>query len=272
MKMRKQIIATCMNVGLVFLFGMTARAQTSAAAPKTDAASAAPVVAALPTAQEIVARYATMAGGEAAWAKIHSRVSKGTIELEGMNVTGTFEAFEEAPNKSWIQVSLQGVGDFLQACDGTSAWSNDPQNGFRELAGEELEDARREANFYLPIHMADAYSRFAVKAKDKIADRDVYLVDATPASGSKQTMAFDVQTGLLVHRSGLQQTPEGKLPVEVAMEDYKEVDGIKVPYTIRQFSPASFVIRVVEMNQNVAIDEKKFVKPAPVPAAEGAKP
>lgn len=272
--MRKEIIAGCLNLVLALCFGMTARAQTPAAAPKTDAAGAPPAVAPLPlpTAQEILNRYAAVVGGEAAWAKVHSRASKGTIELEGMNVTGTFEANEEAPNKSWVLVSLPGIGDFLQVCDGTSAWSNDPQSGFRELAGEELEDARREANFYLPIRLAGAYASLAVKTKDKIDDRDVYLVEATPAIGSKQTLAFDVQTGFLVHRSGVQMTAEGKLPVELALDDYKDVDGIKMPYTIRQFSPASFVIRVAQVNQNVAIDEKKFVKPAPAPAAEGAKP
>jgi zinc protease len=271
--MRKRIIAGCLNLGLVLCFGFTASAQSPAAAPKTDPV-AVPAAAPLPTAQEIVSRFAAVVGGEAAWAKVHSRSSKGTFEIEGMNVTGTFEAYEEAPNKSWVQVSLPGIGDFLQVCDGTSAWSNDPQSGFRELAGEELEDARREANFYLPVRLAELYPSLVLKARDKIADRDVYLVEATPVVGSKLTLAFDVQTGFLVHRSGVQQTAAGKLPVELAMEDYKDLDGIKTPYTIRQFSPAAFVIRVVEVNHNVAIDEEKFVKPAPapVPPAEAAKP
>ena len=44
-------------------------------------------------------------------------------------------------------INLGGAA-FEQGFDGTIGWSNNPQNGLRELSGGELDDARREANFY----------------------------------------------------------------------------------------------------------------------------
>jgi hypothetical protein len=60
------------------------------------------------------------------------------------------------------------------------------------------------------------------------------------------------------------ETPQGKQPVEVYLEDYKEVEGLKVPFTLRQVTPAvSFLIKISEVKYNVPVDESKFNKPAP---------
>jgi len=48
-----------------------------------------------------------------------------------------------------------------------------------------------------------------------------------------------------------------------SLEDYKEVDGVKIPHTIRSESPAiSLVIKFTEVQHGVDIDEAKFAKPA----------
>jgi hypothetical protein len=53
------------------------------------------------------------------------------------------------------------------------------------------------------------------------------------------------------------------MPIEVYLEDYKEVDGIKIPFTVKQVTPAfSFTIKLAEVKHNVPIDDAKFNKPA----------
>ncbi len=192
-------------------------------------------------------------------------------------MTGTVEAFEEAPDRSSVTVTLPGFGNFIQVCDGEHAWSADPQNGFRELAGGELAAARRNADFYLPVHFAQSYPGAVVKGKEDMDGHAVYLVEVTGASGDPETLTFDAESALLVHRAGTQDSPQGKVAYEVSLEDYQQVDGVKIPSTIRQSTPANFVLHMSDIRQNVTIDASKFEKPsaaatAPAPAEPPTAP
>jgi hypothetical protein len=44
-------------------------------------------------------------------------------------------------------------------------------------------------------------------------------------------------------------------------EDYREVDGIKLPFTTKDQSPYGFVVlRMTEIKHNVPIDKNKFIE------------
>src|SRR5208282_1577640 len=74
--------------------GVCAQAQSSA---PTNAKPS--VAAAMPTVDQVVDRYIQATGGRAAWQKALSRVSKGTIEVPAMNLSGTIEIYEKAPDQ-----------------------------------------------------------------------------------------------------------------------------------------------------------------------------
>src|SRR5579863_2355202 len=124
---------------LASLCVFTARAQDAAnppAAPTTPSKTQA--AAAMPTADQVLDHYVNAIGGRAAWTKLNSRVSKGTIEIPSMNnLRGSVEIHEKAPNSMLAVITLGGAV-FEQGFDGTTAWSDDPQNGLRVLSGAEL--------------------------------------------------------------------------------------------------------------------------------------
>jgi hypothetical protein len=58
------------------------------------------------------------------------------------------------------------------------------------------------------------------------------------------------------------ESPQGKLQVQTVLGDYTEVDGIKLPFTLRQAAgPLEFVIKLQEVKHNVPVDDEKFKKP-----------
>src|SRR3984893_3114711 len=65
--------------------------------------------AATPTADQILDRYVTAIGGEAAWHKLNSRIAKGTIEIPAMSLSGTVESHEKAPSSMLVDVNLRGA-------------------------------------------------------------------------------------------------------------------------------------------------------------------
>ncbi|HST20102.1 MAG TPA: hypothetical protein VLR90_03235 [Blastocatellia bacterium] len=218
---------------------------------------------ALPTVDQINEKYVQAIGGKAAIEKLKSRTLKGTIDIPAMGIKGTTESYAKAPNKSANRSSIDGIGDFMQGYDGTTAWEQNPMAGFRVLGGAELALVKRDAEFYGDLKFKELYPKAVVKGRQKLGDRDVYLVEATPAEGGVEQLYYDVQTGLLARRDFVLDSPQGQMPTETYLEDYKEVDGIKIPFTIRQTNPAvAFTIKVLEVKHNVPVDDAKFNKPA----------
>ena len=217
---------------------------------------------ALPTVDQIIDKYVQAIGGKAAIEKQTSRVSKGTFEIPAVGAGGTAEIFEKAPNKSAAVINIEGFGMVLEGFDGKIAWAQDPQSGLREKAGAELGAAKIDAEFHKWSKIKQLYPKIVVKGKDKVADRDVYVVEATPAESSAETWYFDAQNGLLVRQDSEREGPQGKQSVQIFLEDYKEFDGVKLPMTIRQVTSAfTLTIKISDVKHNVPIDDAKFVKP-----------
>ncbi len=74
---------------------------------------------------------------------------------------------------------------------------------------------------------------------------------------------FDETSGLLLRQVRYTDTPIGRNPTQIDYADYREVDGVKVPFrwTLSRVN-GRFTIQIEEAKQNVAIDDAKFSKPA----------
>jgi zinc protease len=216
-----------------------------------------------PTADQILDKYVQGLGGKAALEKFNSTASKGTFEIPAFGATGSAEMWEKAPNKTALKLDIPGFGLVLEGFNGTVAWAQDPQSGLREKTGTELAATKLDADYYKPTKLKQLYPKIAVKGKEKVGDKDVYALTLTPAEGSPETWYFDATTGLVVKIDLERDSPQGKMAVQVFQEDYKDVDGIKIPHTIRQVTSAfTITIKLEEVKHNVPIDDTKFNKPA----------
>ncbi len=255
---------------LASLCVLAARAQDAA---KPSAAATTPsktqAAAAMPTADQVLDHYVQAIGGRAAWLKLNSRVSKGSIEIPAMNnLTGTVEIHEKAPNFMLAVINLGGAA-FEQGFDGNIGWSNNPQNGLRELSGGELDDARREANFYHALELRKNYTKITVTGIERVDEHDTYALEATRAQGAPDKMYFDMQTGLMVRSVNQRYTTDGVTEFTADVDDYTEVDGVKLPFTVRQTgASATFIIRFTEVHHNLQLMDAQFAKPPAEPPAE----
>jgi zinc protease len=217
----------------------------------------------LPSVDQILDKLIESSGGKAAIEKITSRQVKGTFEVPAMSASGSWQQFAKAPNKIAMIIDVPNFGVIQQAYDGKVAWENNPMAGMRELAGAELAARKRDAEFYRETKLKELYKTLTVKGKRKVGEKDAYIVEAVPAEGSAEKMYFDVETGLLVRTDAEREGPEGMVSVETYLENYKEVDGIKMPFTIRQVMPnMAILVKFDEVKHNIEIDDAKFAKPA----------
>ena len=227
--------------------------------PKADAKPAD----GMPTADQIIEKYVQALGGKAAIEKHNSRTSKASFEIAAMGANGSVEIYEKAPNKTIAIITIPGYGVIREAYDGKVAWAEDPTTGIREKSGIELNDAKLEAEFYRPLKLKQLFPTMTVKGKEKVGEREAYVIEAKPTEGSPEKWYFDTQTGLLIRQDAERESPQGKVPTEAYLEDYREVDGVKIPHTTRVSNP-SFVINIKteEIKHNVPVEDAKFAKPA----------
>jgi hypothetical protein len=73
----------------------------------------------------------------------------------------------------------------------------------------------------------------AVAGRVKVGDRDVYVIVSRISDRRIERLYFDAQTGLLLRIAAVTETPLARLPEETVFEDYREVDGVKLPFTAR---------------------------------------
>lgn len=212
---------------------------------------------------QILKRYMDAIGGSKAWKALHSRVSMGTIDVTSMNLSGTVVMHEKAPDKLLTIIILSGSA-FREAFDGKTGWAEDPADGLREESGLELAEAKRQADFYGPFDLQGQYSKLTFVGREKIGERDTYVVEgALPEGSQPDRLYFDVATGLLARLITQHHAPEGVSQLQEDFSDYRDVDGVKLPFTISQTSTESaFTIKISEVHHNVALGDGEFSKPA----------
>jgi hypothetical protein len=216
----------------------------------------------LPAVSEILTKYVQALGGREANEKIKTRISKGTIEISPMGIKGTVEEYRAAPDKNYSGGNLTGVGQLIESYDGKNGWSMNPVQGSRDKSGQELLQARLASNFYREINLEKLYSKMAVKGIEKVGDKDAYVVIATPDGIPSETFYFDTVSGLLVRSDSTAITPEGNAGIKTFYDDYRSVDGVKIPFKMRAVLPQfELVTTLTEVINNQAISDTKFQKP-----------
>ena len=214
---------------------------------------------ALPTAAQVLANYYAAVGGKDAATKFQSILMKGSIERPG-NRSGPLEVTLKGAYKSLMIVTLpQGV--VSQAVNGDSGWIKSNSTGSQRLNGSSLEQLRRVASYYAVIKVMDEPDQMRVTGKDKIGDREAYVLVLRNDANRTTSFYFDTQTGLLLREVFTTKTILAPLPEQVDFEDYRDVGGIKLPFTIRSSDPAPFdntTRRFTEIKPNVAVDDSLF--------------
>jgi hypothetical protein len=250
---------------LSLITAVTAMAQGAQQKSETEPRSAkAPQ--STPTVDQILDRYVQAIGGAAAYRKLTSRITRMTLVSEDSDVTASFESYWQAPNKA-VEIRQYKLGNGVEfevsrGFNGAVGWSLNPTNGgFRELIGTELAAEKRGDEFYWEIKLKELYPRMALIGQAPVGDRMAHCIEATPSEGDPIKLYFEAQTGLLVRIDSIYENGSGgKILNETYFEDYREVDGIKMPFTIRM--PADKVTyKVNEVKHNVPIDEAKFKSP-----------
>jgi outer membrane lipoprotein-sorting protein len=216
----------------------------------------------------ILSRHVEAIGGRAAIEKITSRVLRGSFAGFGMTTPADWTMYAKAPNKVASDMELPGLGRMLDGFDGQVAWSKNPFTGLRLKEGQELAKQKRDADFYRDLHTRTTYTNLTLKGTEKVAGADATVLEARPTPDTIERMYFDPKSGLMVRQDSEFNLAEGRVKLQIAFSDHREVSGIRYAHlmnftiTLPEQPAAEFSIRVKEIKVNENIDDAKFAKPA----------
>jgi hypothetical protein len=261
----RRVVPTAAIAALLLVAPVAGRAQATAQtdAPASPAAAKPASPTTYPKVGEILDRYEKAIGGRDAWEKLTSQVMMGTIEVPSANLSGTVMVHEKAPNKFMTAVIINGAA-FQQGFDGIQGWTDDPKNGLREQTGLELAETKRGADFLHSFKMRRVYTSMVVTGTEKIGDRDTWIIEAgVPEGGDPAKMYFDAKTGFLLRVIGHNHDADGVSESRDEFEDYRDVDGVKVPFVWRQTNgDTTYILTFSEVHHDVDLSDSEFAKPA----------
>ncbi|MGA8184440.1 MAG: c-type cytochrome, partial [Terriglobia bacterium] len=217
-------------------------------------------LASLPQPDAIVGKYVVALGGADALRKVKSRVMTGTMTAFGH--TMPVEIYAQAPDEM-ANVIKSPRGQSMTVYNGHEGWASMMPRPPHPLEGSELDRARLDADFYFPLDIQKLFTSLRERPPQKVGDEEAYVVLGMRLGKPPVELFFSKQSGLLLRMVYFTQTALGRLPQQTDYSDYREVDGVKVPFqwTVAQPRGAS-TVQLAEVRQNVPISASKFSIPA----------
>ena len=225
------------------------------------------------TVDDIVEKHLAATGGRAALTKLTSRTSSGTIALTTPvgELKGTVEVYNKTPNKTRTLLKLDmtalGGGQLVtdQRFDGVTGYVLDTFNGNREISGDQLE-AMKLGAFPTPLLTYKESGTAAVLGdREKVGTSDAYVIRFTPKTGPGVRLFIDSESFMLVRTTITINVPQLGGPIDqvVDFSDFREVDGVKIPFVTKSSNPVQTITAtVLEVKHNTEIDDSSFAKPA----------
>jgi photosynthetic reaction center cytochrome c subunit len=212
-----------------------------------------------PSADQLIDKYVSAIGGAAAIDKVNSRVMTGTIQFGDKSFP--IDIYAKAPDAR-ISFTHMPDGDGVTAFNGHEGWLATPGRPTHEMTSNEVDGASIDAELHLATRLKGMFTETFVHNTERIDGHDVYVVFGRREGKTPIRLYFDQQSGLLVRLVRFGETALGLLPTQIDYSDYREVDGVKVPYRWTLSRPGGrFTIQLSELRQNVPIDDAKFAKP-----------
>ena len=223
----------------------------------------------LPSAQQVVEKYLAAVGGKSAVGKLTSLSEKGNMHGFGGRET-PIDIYTKAPGER-ASIAHMPMGESVTAVNQQAGWLGMGNRPAREMSGTDANGYRLEAAFALVPNLEQMFEKLRVEKPEKIGDRDTLLVVGMREGQPPVRLNFDQQNGLLLRLTRYTQTALGRNPVQIDFADYRDLDGVKIPYRWTLGRPnGRFTIQIEQAQANVPIDDAKFtMPPAPAGASQG---
>src|SRR5216683_165902 len=177
---------------------------------------------------KIVDQYVKAAGGGKALARIQTLTIEGTFTGDD-GKSGTYTLDTKLPNRYYSEL-LVGEKNLIEAYNGKSAWHQNLTGELGTLVGPEGMQLEAAAQYYNSrlLNLKKNKITLALVGHAQVRGKDALQLEATTVTGVKRQVFFDAETHLIAKEAAT----VGGVEEEILYDDYRTVDGVKLPHKI----------------------------------------
>jgi len=205
--------------------------------------------------EKTVSQYVKAAGGAKALGKIRTLTLEGTFNSAD-GKAGTYTLDTKLPNRYYSEL-LVGEKNLIEAYNGKSAWHQTASGELGTLVGPEGMQLEAAAQFYNSRLVNPKKSKMTVTlvGHAQVRGKNAVQLEISSATGMKRQVFFDPQTHLIVK----EVATVGGIEEEILYDDYRTVEGVKLPYKIELHRGSdSYDIGVTRAVINGTVGERVF--------------
>ena len=205
---------------------------------------------------DVINKFVQAIGGADAVGKAKTLVVHGTQTTRNL-VTTPVTVEEKATGEYRAQVDSK-PNPTTRVFDGKNAWVVAGTN-VRDLEGVQAAQVSR-SSFLLPLTLKQRYPNLQVGRYGNIDGVDTIQLAARGATAT-DILQFDRQSGLLKRHTIQTPTPYGNLVEQIDYSDFRDVDGVKLPFQVKYTSWRDVTTqKVTDAKLNANIDQAEFTK------------
>jgi outer membrane lipoprotein-sorting protein len=202
-------------------------------------------------------------GGRAAMAAVKDQTITGSLEMVQMGMNGSVTMYQKEPDKMRIDIEIMGM-IITQAFDGQKAWMTNPQTGSTEEMPEtQGQSMRRQALGSDSVLNPEKYGiTYELKAKEKIGDKEYFVLEQTYKDGTKATIYIDPGTYLVYKAKAKTQDMTGAdVEGETVFDDYKKEGDLMVAHKMITYQGGAEFIRMTftKVTYNTKLEDAFFM-------------
>lgn len=236
-----------------------------AAPAATAAAPSAPI-----TIDDLLTKMIAAYGGEENLRKHKSSLATVEVDLESQGVMAKGTISARAPNQSASEMTFTALGKKLGSMnsyfDGTAGGEMVSFAPAETFTGKRLEDVKAGSDFYDVLNWKKNYQKITFKKMGKVNDEEVYIIEKKNEKGTPVTDYISTKSFLVLRRDSLvaNETAGIELPQTEQFSDYRNVDGVMVPFKMvsNNIANGDIVLRILDLKFDVDIPDSAFRKPA----------
>ena len=205
-------------------------------------------------------------GGLAKLKAVKTYTMTGTVNLAQPEMEFSFVMYQKRPNLMRMEADLMGQ-QMVQAFDGVKAWWIAPPLGItepQEMPEGQSEEIVEQADSFDPLldYKEKGYKLELVGTED-LEGSQVYKLKLTKTSERVTFFYLDTDSCIELKTSATINQGGSDVTVDTIFGDYKEVDGIMIPFSIDAVVAGSIgtTITVESVKINEKIDDSIFKMP-----------
>lgn len=228
------------------------------------------------TVDQVVAKNIQARGGMEKLKAVQSVRMTGKMTV-GPGMEAPVVLVEKRPKNMRLDLTLQGM-TAVQAYDGKTGWMIMPFQGKKDaepMSEDDLKDAEDQADMDGPlVDYKDKGNKVELMGKEAVEGGDAYKLKVTLKNGDVRYLYLDPDSFLEIKTESKRTIRGAEQEMETTIGDYKEVEGLMVPFSIEagiKGSQQKQKITIDKVEINPSIDDSQFKMPAPAAPAKPAQ-